>query len=285
MKNLFKNLFQPAKEEPYFADAMEIVTNKYPKVVQEIHHEFLTAGDKLLASANEIIANTNITNEAKSQRLKDLGFFNTKEVLETSEQIKKKEDQQKIALAISEFRKDFPNHKFITKDAVMSICKKYDLVLGLSGQFKGFIPNKNLTDIEMFFKDHPKEEFEYFMGYSNHGSFEHKITEKEYSSYQYQKEYENKVMLEQKTFVTRGLHNSSYRPYYRKSKTILSICAPLKDMDTKGYTLKDRILVKEVPDPIVLLPKKHTNGVDGYIIITAWGDEARDPLVLNEKLN
>ena len=33
-------------------------------------------------------------------------------------------------------------------------------------------------------------------------------------------------------------------------------------------------------DPIVLFRTKH-----GYLIITAWGDEANDELILNEKLN
>jgi len=34
------------------------------------------------------------------------------------------------------------------------------------------------------------------------------------------------------------------------------------------------------PDPVVLYPVEK-----GYIIVTAWGDEASDPLVANEQMN
>ena len=55
MKNLFNTLF--GKELSQQTDVMDIVTNKYPKVVQDIHREFLTAGDRLLASAKYIVEN------------------------------------------------------------------------------------------------------------------------------------------------------------------------------------------------------------------------------------
>jgi len=42
----------------------------------------------------------------------------------------------------------------------------------------------------------------------------------------------------------------------------------------EGYKLERKI---EIPDPVVLQPVK-----GGYLILTAWGDEASDPLVMNE---
>ena len=51
-----------------------------------------------------------------------------------------------------------------------------------------------------------------------------------------------------------------------------------------GYTLKDRIFTKEVPDPVVLAPINFNN-TNLYCIVTAWGDEASDPLVVNESNN
>jgi len=62
-------------------------------------------------------------------------------------------------------------------------------------------------------------------------------------------------------------------------KLTLKICAPLKDMDTTGKELRDYKLVNH-PDPVVLQPVK-----GGYLIVTAWGDESKDELVVNEKLN
>ena len=45
-----------------------------------------------------------------------------------------------------------------------------------------------------------------------------------------------------------------------------------------GYKLKQ--VYKDIPDPVVLQPVK-----GGYLILTAWGDEASDPLVINENFN
>lgn len=59
----------------------------------------------------------------------------------------------------------------------------------------------------------------------------------------------------------------------------LKICAPLKDMDTKGMRILGYKLKKEIPDPVVLQPI-----VGGYLIVTAWGDEASDENVINENL-
>lgn len=63
----------------------------------------------------------------------------------------------------------------------------------------------------------------------------------------------------------------------------LVICAPITDMRLDDdATLEGHKIVEKVhvPDPVVLCPVHR-----GYLIITAWGDEASDPLVYNEKLN
>ena len=72
--------------------------------------------------------------------------------------------------------------------------------------------------------------------------------------------------------------------YFNKSRTSLKIAAPLKDMKKEGYKLKGRIFTKEIPDPVVLAPIKYEN-VGLYCIVTAWGDEASDPIVVNETSN
>ena len=66
----------------------------------------------------------------------------------------------------------------------------------------------------------------------------------------------------------------------RLLKAQLQICAPIKDMDTKGYKLQGHKLIKDIPDPVVLQPIEN-----GYLIVTAWGDEASDPLITNEITN
>lgn len=54
-------------------------------------------------------------------------------------------------------------------------------------------------------------------------------------------------------------------------------------MDMTGKKLKGHLVVEQ--DPIVLCPIIHDNGVNGFLIITACGDEASDELVVNQQMN
>lgn len=66
------------------------------------------------------------------------------------------------------------------------------------------------------------------------------------------------------------------------SKPYFKICAPPSDFNTSGHIIVDGH--KLVYDPIVLQPMK-TLGIFGYLIVTAWGDEASDELVINQANN
>ena len=62
---------------------------------------------------------------------------------------------------------------------------------------------------------------------------------------------------------------------------LLHIVAPQKDFNMDSYEMSGfKVVKKSPPDPIVLFKVAH-----GFIIVTAWGDEASDPLVMNEKNN
>jgi hypothetical protein len=68
-------------------------------------------------------------------------------------------------------------------------------------------------------------------------------------------------------------------PYERPLN--FTICAPLKDFDMEGMMTSGRTIVKkEIPDPVVLCEVR-----DGYRIVTAWGPEAEDDIVVNHKMN
>jgi hypothetical protein len=47
---------------------------EYPNIVQEVHREFLTAGDKILAEAELILADENKKSLDKGKRLAAIGF-------------------------------------------------------------------------------------------------------------------------------------------------------------------------------------------------------------------
>jgi len=151
--------------------------------------------------------------------------------------------------------------------------------------FKGFVPQKNLEDISKFFLQYPKDSFVYTKNYR--GLSSSIISEEEYLEAQkpkFVKEGDAKDVSTALQYAAQ-IQQSMYHPYYGKEKMPLAICAPLKDMETKGYKVQGVRLVQDIPDPVVLLPKNHKNGVEGYLIITAWGDEASDPLVINENQN
>jgi len=241
----------------------------YPKVVQEIHNEFMTAGDRLLQEANSIIASIVIENQDKVSSLKEFGFRNVPEVTKTDIALRDKANKENLAKAITELSKEFPLYKVINGETVQTICKKYNLVLGENRLYKGFVPVKNLKEIEQFFVNHPEEKFRYFESNQN-GRYTMELSKK---MYEHLKEEEK----------TKSFNLLSYKSLH-KDNVSLYICAPIKDMETEGYRLEGHRLVAHVPDPIVLLPKI-VNGMAMYVIITAWGDEASDELVTNAKNN
>lgn len=290
---MFKNLFKKGVETPVSVDTdvMDVVNKSYPLVVQEIHTEFLTAGDNLLRQANLLLDTLSIPNQEKVDRLKTFGFNTAKQVVETEETRSKIEAQKKIAEVVSYFRVQYPNYKFITREIAEKICKKYNLVLGDVSKYKGFVPEKNLTDIESFFKNHPDDEFTYKEHHSylspegslysnmlgNFASASFEISKKQFEDKMAEKK-ENPNLLP----VIQSNRKSNW--HHTKRKTILSICAPVKDMDMRGMELNGVFMVKHIPDPIVMIEKVHL-GVNGYIIITAWGDEASDEMVVNHTQN
>lgn len=78
-----------------------------------------------------------------------------------------------------------------------------------------------------------------------------------------------------------NLDDSDIKKAIKRNQKSLQICAPVKDMDMTKISLEDEYkmkkVYKDIPDPVVLQPVK-----GGYLILTAWGDEASDPIVVNE---
>lgn len=84
--------------------------------------------------------------------------------------------------------------------------------------------------------------------------------------------------------IERSYHGINYTGWFSidniKTESLSSfvICAPKSDMIETDSSFKTKF--NHVPDPVVLYP------VDkGYIIVTAWGDEASDQLVINHQNN
>jgi hypothetical protein len=298
MISLFKR-----KVETATIEVVEEPTSKYPKEVEEIHHAFETAADKLLEEAKAVIDQSSNLNLDKVKRLSALGFKQANEVAKSQEIIKKVEFSQEQVALVERYRKQYPRNKFITKDQVIEICNKYGLVTANSSAYKGFVPEKNLQQIEAFdenykcsqkqvyicedgsyldmtgtvIKGSPLGYFHFYNKFPNNSvNFEQPISRE----YAFQSnDGINFYGTGQVKGVTYNLTNEAKRFNINNKVEPFLICAPLKDMDVEGQILKNKVffipkLVKvEVPDPVVL------HSVDGgYLVVTAWGDEANDPI-------
>ncbi len=240
------NLLKKAKEN-------KVVVKKYTTEIEKVHHEFECAGDTLYEESLNTINSINIGNTCKVDRLKKLGFINSKEVTEFNKKIENKKISEELAKTVEYFRMNYPFNKFITKEQVIFICKKYGLIYGEIFRFKGFVPENKLKEIENF--SLKLKDIMYKIGSkSTYGRDEGQII------------WDN------------GDRVKEYSNIYKKckEKENLYIIAPPEDFDKKGMQIENYKLTRIIPDPVVIQPVK-----GGYLIVTAWGDESSDDEVVN----
>jgi hypothetical protein len=245
---------------------------RYPDVVYKIHKEFFTSSDILLEEASNIL-NKKESDLHKIDRLKNIGFNKTKEVVENDSLVQKKKLSEELSQIIKDYSFRYPNNKFITEENVTAICDKYNLFLGNIEDFKGFVPDKNLIEIENF-KLQEKDFVNVFHLPKGYVSFiwrQGDFTISELCDLLGAKFPEGVILEMARTLRVSG-----------KKRDKLKIAAPLKDFDLNGKITSHRKIVNAIPpdDPIVL-----QSVPGGYLILTAWGDEASDPLIVNEKMN
>lgn len=251
------------------------------RIIQEIHDSFDTEVEKLLADA-KISRSTETTKQdliAKRNRLVALGFSKTQECVEADAEIQRlskinQENKAKgdLVRTIEYFSFRYPQYKFITEESVQKICSKYGLIYGEVSRYKGTVPDQNLKHIENFKISEEDECWE-------KGSRWVRFSDMEYVSAQ-EAEVDNRsfeMAMEKGDYYLASL--------FSRSKSPLEIAAPKSDFDLDGMEIKNHQLSRiQVPDPVVLKPVFH-NGKKHYLVVTAWGLEASDELVVNQKMN
>ncbi len=277
----------------------KLLSNKpsdtYSKDIATIHNEFETAGEKLLQESIQILKDCSLKDVDKGKRLKELGFTSTPQSVEVEETLIKRENAEQTANTVKDYSIKYPNNKFITEDMVVTICKKYGLVCGDLHRFKGFVPEVKLKDIEAFKKASKIPKIGKLTPYPKpyNGDIDLSVRninldefiEKKDGHY-YHLNRPGKSELQQNIEDYDGVNwygtvNIDGAKIQCNLEIVgLKICAPLKEMNTEGMELDGIHLIKQIPDPVVLQPIE-----GGYLVVTAWGDEASDPLVVNEKHN
>lgn len=272
--------------------------NNYPKVVEQIHNEFNTAGEKLLQESLEIIEQCNQRDLRKGELLNSIGFVSSQQSGFFHKTIETAKEAQTMASIVETYRRQFPSNKFIRHEDVVIINNKYNLKLGCIEDYIGFVPEKNLNEIHAFKSKNSFSNKRYFIEsidifqmaliYSrSKAKFKDYLKSINYCLIAASERHANTLLNELCSLFSSKKHDSKYIRIHGCSfveKPVFSICAPAKDF--KKQTLFQKVFspvatkFHHVPDPVVLYPVEH-----GYIIVTAWGDEASDPLVANENMN
>lgn len=255
----------------------------YSTEIEKIHHEFEMASDLLLQDAINIIENTDKTFLKKANRLKALGFTET----ETNRMAEPLEEKFKYAQSKNEtiryYANKYPQYKFIFDVQVTEICRKYNLVHGNVNNYTGFVPEENLAQIEKFSIDKSDVPeiaiIKPFYSVFCHNKVLEKnlidcIKSQDNSNYKKMLEgFEEHFYINQiENYITDDRLSSDivFKIISLNKKDLLTIAAPPHHMKANSlFTEK-----KTVPDPVVF-----HRVFGGYLIVTAWGDEANDPMV------
>lgn len=214
-------------------------------LVEEIHTAFNSEGDRLLKEAEQILSTPQSDDEAS--RLAALGFTATAKAKNHLNLEAQKEASKETAKLIRHYLTHYPQNRFINQDGVTRLCEKYNLIQGGVDSYVGNVPSDNLKEIERFkLKDKDRAPARE-MGWS----------------------------------ILASIYLSESRADAApKFDTKLQICAPQHDFNTQGKEIKNRKLSQIIPDPVVLMPC-----IGGFLIVTAWGAEAKDEQVQNPNKN
>jgi len=254
------------------------------ETIQKIHNEFDTAGEKLLAEAKQILAREDDT--SKGDRLKSLGFTKCASA-ELATKIKLEKAQSKAtAERVQYYQQWYPNQKFITEAIVKQICQKYGLVCGPVDCYKGDVPEKNVAEMEAFKLRDEDKEIETFSTDEEY-MYRMAMQRSVFGRPLYKNPFGYDSLLNGMASLG-GLANMQRSTLgqpragvekSRKQKPF-SICAPEKDFDMRNLIRSGHKLELHIPDPIVLQPVK-----GGYLVVSKWGLEASDELVVNQQMN
>jgi hypothetical protein len=226
-------------------------------IILEIHKSYDTSVDRLLSEAKEILANCETEDIKKGERLLKLGFINSTKAKQSEETLRKKKEVETKAKLIEYYKFHYPNQKFITREQVAEINKKYGLVCVTADCYKMDIPEKNLREIEAFSLKEGDEVYNVHI-----------------SNWKFTQTY---------NFQPKGTWSHPDADIHVSEEPFYISCPPSEAIIKRGYSVREDGFVlkdKEIKDPIVLKP---VNG--GFLIVSKWGLEASDEIVINERMN
>jgi len=126
-------------------------------IVEQIHYEFYNSPESVVSFPK---VNTELDYDL-IEKVSDLGFPNASNIRINYNRKKEIDKAKEKQLFVDDMKSKFPMYRMISASDVKRICDKYSLVKGLSREFIGNIPDKNMEDIVRF--------TELFFSYDNVG--------------------------------------------------------------------------------------------------------------------
>jgi len=123
---------------------------KENELVLKIHNEIDSAQDRLLVEAKKLLDDNYISETTldKVQRLKNLGFTSTEEVVNINKKIINNKMTTELANTVNHYKETYPFLKFLTIEEFDRICDKYDLIYAPVSKYKRNVPEENILEIE-----------------------------------------------------------------------------------------------------------------------------------------
>lgn len=263
-------------------------------IEQQIFNDVYSAEGLILEEAKRVLANPpqfTKEQEARLEQLKQLGFDNFDEVKKLEKQREDFQLHSGLKRMIRYYNFAYPFNRFISQDSVKVIIKKYKLVLAKASDYIAEIPEKNQREIVNFKvmrKDvrEPDEiregwgilSFPSYIGFLDlgigSGSYYQELNKLKFGQLMNQPEFDDYRRIE-KERLKRIASEKKAKDRERIPGKDLLIVAPQHKLNMKGREIKDGIL--RIKDPIVLQPVHM-----GYLIVSSWGLEASDELVVNK---
>lgn len=239
----------------------------------QVHRDFMNEVNNIIIRTKNMegLDEDTVKAKEKADELENMGFGKSdnyrklKDKKEQAENVEiRNEEKKELKKVIQYFYKKYPFYKLITKSSIDYLCNKYGLLHANANDFTGEIPEKNIEEIKNFKVDN-KDKSYLLVG--------------------------DRVRNEgQRFYVDHGEYNRCWNEGFRRNDykflgASFEIVAPKDELDMRGKRIRGNDLEEQPPpDPIVLQPVMYNNN-KYYLIVTAWGDEASDPEVVNEKMN
>ena len=264
----------------------DVIMNKSPEKVisiAEMHEDFYSKINEDIALIESYVpSRIKVTNKEKEKYnvLRNLGFRN-EDVVSHEQKLQlyytnKYEELKRssIKTLMLSMKQKYPHYKFITIESLFSLCNKYKLVIGRPDNFIGTIPDKSIKDLSNFKVDNEDKAVEDIDG----------IISREFNDPCYPKTSKLRIAAHESLF-REDSRNKLIHP--KTVDDMLRVSNIEKDpivFQAVEMKFKTDFMINSKGSYIDSHPPYSFTQV-GFLIITAWGDEASDSNAINEKMN